>query len=172
MSEEATIEQIIEEDMNKRLKHIDDEYRTLSGNVDWFAFETRIRQIIFEFLEPSTKRIVETKNTIESVINQNEFLRRRVDELEFILHKSHKRNLVHDNLDKRITKIEEKMTDFTHEIANEMENVKFHQNLNREKITIIEQNYEAVSRKWEDIMERSLKLKSELSREINLRVIY
>ena len=86
-------------------------------------------------------------NSIEAVSSQNDFLRRRIDELEFILHKSHKRNLISDSLEKRITKIEEKMADFTHEIINDLDSVKFQQNLIREKVIMNEQNFEGVSRK-------------------------
>ena len=60
MTEHLSIEKIIEEDM-KKSSHIEEDFHTISGNIDWFAFETRIRQIIYEFLEPSAKRIVEAK---------------------------------------------------------------------------------------------------------------
>lgn len=104
-------------------------------------------------------------------MNQNDLLRRRIDELEFILHKSHKRNLISDILDKRIAKIEEKMGDFTHEIINDVESVKFQQNLLQEKVSMNETNIEAALRKCEDNVEKLFKMKSDVTREVNLRVI-
>ena len=64
-----------------------------------------------------TKRMLDTKDTVDKVANQNEFLRRRVDELEFILHKSHKRNLVFDDLDKRLLALENRVHTFSIDIS-------------------------------------------------------
>jgi hypothetical protein len=53
--------------------------------------------------------MVDTKELFEKATTQNEYLKRRIEEVEFILHKSHKRNLVYDDLDKRLGALEYKV---------------------------------------------------------------
>jgi len=79
-----------------------DEKKVNSQNMDWFAFETRIRKVLHELLEPTAERSMKTKESMEEVRTQNEFLTRKVEELEFILHKSHKRSTLFDNVNKRL----------------------------------------------------------------------
>ena len=88
--------------------------------------------------------MLDTKDTVDKVANQNEFLRRRVDELEFILHKSHKRNLVFDDLDKRLLALENRVHTFSIDISNNLESMKFHHSLTNEKVYTMEQFQEVI----------------------------
>lgn len=66
--------------MNKSMTFNEDNFKNLSigDSIDWFGFENRVRQLIHVILEPTTKRIVDTKDLVEKMNIQNEFLRRRI----------------------------------------------------------------------------------------------
>lgn len=51
----------------------------------------------------------ETKETISKTNSQNDYLKRRLEEVEFIIHKSHKRNFIFQDIEKRLTALESKV---------------------------------------------------------------
>lgn len=75
---------------------------------------------------------------MEKVTSQNEYLKRRLEELEFILHKSHKRNLVFDDLSKRLGKLEDKVNSHVTYSSTQFEAIKFHNSLIGERVQTLE----------------------------------
>ena len=61
------------------------------GELDWYLFENRIRSIIHQLVEPYALKAINGAESVQVVKRDNEKLKRRVDELEFMLHKSHQR---------------------------------------------------------------------------------
>ena len=120
----------------------DDSYNNLSNEIDWYGFENRIRKLLHQITEPTIKRMVDTKDMVDKVGTQNEYLSRRIDELEFIMHKSHKRNLVFDDYNKRLIKLEEKQHSTLIEYSSNFESIKSQNILTNEKLQYLEQNFE------------------------------
>ena len=60
-------------------------------NPDWFAFETRIRKMMIQMIEPMMKRSIREKEVLNDMRKQNDLIKRKVDECEFIIHKAQKK---------------------------------------------------------------------------------
>lgn len=116
-----------------------DEKKVTSSNLDWFAFETRIRKVLHELLEPTAERSVKTKEHVEEVKTQNEFLTRKIEELEFILHKSHKRSTLFDNVNKRLIESDAERKMLEVKLKNEIENLHGENGAIKDKINIVDQ---------------------------------
>ena len=143
----------------------DDSYNNLSNDIDWYGFENRIRKLLHQITEPTIKRMVDTKDMVDKVSTQNEYLSRRVDELEFIMHKSHKRNIVFDDFNKRLSKLEDRQHSTLIEYSSNFETIKFQNNLTGEKIQYLEQNFENLNHRVEDLVEKLQKSRLENTRE-------
>ncbi len=61
------------------------------GDLDWFDFETRMRKLISELLEPTVLRTQDDKNQIVLLRKMNETLKKRMDDGEFMQAKAFKR---------------------------------------------------------------------------------
>ena len=57
-------------------------------NPDWFAFETRIRKLLVQMIEPISKRSINDKEIIAEMKKANDLVRKKVDECEFVIHKT------------------------------------------------------------------------------------
>ena len=55
------------------------------SNGELFAFETRIRQMVTELIEPCVKRSLSERDLILVIQKQTEIMQRKVDECEFIV---------------------------------------------------------------------------------------
>ena len=60
-------------------------------NPDWFSFETRIRKMVTQMLEPCVKRSIQERDILTELKKQNDAIKRKVDECEFIIHKAQKK---------------------------------------------------------------------------------
>jgi len=58
---------------------------------DWFGFETRIRKMVIDIMEPSVKRSIEDREQVIELKKFSEIIKRKVEECEFIIHKAQKR---------------------------------------------------------------------------------
>ena len=96
-------------------------------------------------MEPTSKRITETHDIIDKVRTQNDLLNRRIDELEFILHKSHRSNTLYLDLENRVSHMEDKMKDYRFEISKRVENIHFQVNTYSEKHNALEQNLDMLN---------------------------
>ena len=57
-------------------------------NPDFYAFETRIRAVILEMIDPCVKRSIQERDMIAEVKKQTEIMRKKVDECEFLIQKA------------------------------------------------------------------------------------
>lgn len=115
-----------------------DDKKNKSPDLDWFAFETRIRKVLHELLEPTAERSVKTKETVEEVKSQNEFLTRKIEELEFILHKSHKRSTLFDNINKRLIESDAERKMLEVQMKNDVENLHSENGVIKDRINIMD----------------------------------
>jgi chromosome segregation ATPase len=115
-----------------------DDKKISDANMDWFAFETRIRKVLHELLEPTAERSIKTKENMEEVKTQNDFLTRKVEELEFILHKSHKRSTLFDNVNKRLIESDSERKMLEVKMKNDYENLHTENSMLRDKINILD----------------------------------
>ena len=56
-----------------------------SSELTYLSFETRIRQLVLELIEPLDKNHKDIYLKFAVVLNEHEFLRRRLSEIEFII---------------------------------------------------------------------------------------
>ena len=56
-----------------------------SKEIRWFAFETRIRKLVSEMLEPVQKRSNQTTDDNHHNMKQNNYLEARIDELDMAI---------------------------------------------------------------------------------------
>lgn len=77
--------------------------KTGSAELDWFAFETRVRKLIHELLEPTVKRTIESKENYEEGKRTTERLEKKIRELEYAIYKSDSCPTVFEELHGRIT---------------------------------------------------------------------
>lgn len=81
----------------------------------------------------------ETKDLISRTITQNQNLIRRVDELEFILHKSHRQNLLLSGLETRMEEMEEKLAGSITSNASNFDQIKFQHSVYTDKLQTLQQ---------------------------------
>jgi ABC-type hemin transport system substrate-binding protein len=82
--------------------------------------------------------MVETKDMVEKTNNQNLYLKRRIEEVEFILHKSHKGNFLFQDIEKRLSTLENKVANSISLNSTQFEQIKFHNQLFGERLQILE----------------------------------
>ena len=80
----------------------------------------------------------ETKDLISSTNSQSNYLKRRIEEVEFVMHKSHKRNFLFSDIEKRLGALENKVTSSVTFNSSQFEQIKFHHSLLFEKVQILE----------------------------------
>ena len=90
-------------------------------------------------LEPTAERSVKTKESVEEIKSQNEQLTRKVEELEFILHKSHKRSTLFDNVNKRLIESDSERKMLEVKMKNDVENLHAENGAIKDKIHIVEE---------------------------------
>ena len=61
-----------------------------------------MRKLVQELLEPTTKRSIQDRELYEILNRKYEEDRKRIDEIEFILHKSQKRQTIFSEIEKKI----------------------------------------------------------------------
>ena len=103
-------------------------------NVNWFLFENRIRKMVIELLEPIVKRSNDDREVVLGIKMLSETQKRKLDELEYLTHKSQKRLGSLDMVTKRINEFDiekKKLEEVKHA---EMEHVSMGIDLLKEKI--------------------------------------
>lgn len=78
-------------------------------NTDFFAFETRMRQTVMDLVEPCVKRSIQERDIILEIKRQNDIMKKKVDEIEFIMQKAQKKTSTTDDLAKQIAQLEFKI---------------------------------------------------------------
>lgn len=133
-----------------------------SESLDWFAFETRIRKVLYELLEPTADRSIQAKEAVEKIKSENEFLIRKIEELEFILHKSHKRSTLFDNVNKRLIESDSERKMLEVKIKNDFNNVHAESGAIKDKITILEEEISNLVNRVNECNVEDVKLQNKL----------
>jgi len=71
----------------------------------WFEYETRLRKLVEELLEPTVKRSREEREMYEVLSKKHEGLLKRVEDLEFTSHRTQKRQTVFEDIFRRISEL-------------------------------------------------------------------
>ena len=121
-------------------------------------------------MEPTSQRMTKTRDEIERVRKQNDILLRRVDEMEFILHKSHKQNTLYRDLEDRVSTVEDKMKDFKYEVSKKVEHMQFQTNTYQEKHTALGRNLDMLNGRCDDMDVKVLKSKNEVTVQLNAKI--
>lgn len=66
------------ESKNKQLMHIE-----MAHDIDWFDFETRMRKLIHEMIEPTVRKVNEDRDKVFKLKNGLDLQRKKLDDLEF-----------------------------------------------------------------------------------------
>ena len=77
-----------------------------NAELDWFSFETRVRKLIQDLVEPVSKRAVEAKESSDTLRKSNDNLKRKVEEIEFVVHKSQKKSTIFEDINNKFTKMD------------------------------------------------------------------
>jgi len=71
----------------------------------WFDYETRLRKLIEEILEPTVKRSKEERELFDILSKKNESLTKRVEDLEFMSQRTQKRQTSFEDIFKRLNEL-------------------------------------------------------------------
>lgn len=74
--------------------------------IEWFAFENRVRDIVRDILEPYAVRSIDLQETVQTLNDSYNKYKRKQDEMEFVMHKRSHRNSGIDELNKKLFDIE------------------------------------------------------------------
>lgn len=77
-----------------------------TAEVDWFDFETRMRRIIQELLDPTIRRSLEDKEIVNSLKKSLDLQKRKIEEIEFVIHKTQKRTTIFEEINKKMVEME------------------------------------------------------------------
>jgi hypothetical protein len=74
--------------------------------MDWFAFENRVREIVRDILEPYAIRSIDIGESLTTLSESHDKFKRKQDEMEFVMHKRNHKNSGIDELNKKLFDIE------------------------------------------------------------------
>lgn len=74
-------------------------------SVDWYTLETNVRKLVLEYIEPTVKLAKVQELEMQGVSEQQRRLITKIDELEFVMQKTHKRAVSLDMMDRQIKDI-------------------------------------------------------------------
>jgi hypothetical protein len=77
-----------------------------ASELDWFDFETRMRDVIHELVEPIVKKAAEDREKMLSLQRGQENDGKRIDQLESAVLKKGRKNTVFDEINQRFIDIE------------------------------------------------------------------
>ena len=149
----------------------DTEYtKKAKENIDWFKFETRIRRVILELLEPTANRSRELESNLSNTSKIVNSLRRKQDEQDFAMEKLREKNLGQDDLIEKIGVIDQfariSETKCLNEIANMIQNMdilkeklRIDKAENEEHVQTIKSHDESIAKLHENIV----KIKADMS---------
>jgi len=90
----------------------------------WFEYETRLRKLVEELLEPTVKRSREEREMYEVLSKKHEGLLKRVEDLEFTSHRTQKRQTVFEDIFRRISELDQTRKADEKVLMDHIQNVK------------------------------------------------
>lgn len=76
-----------------------------SADLMWLNYETRLRKLMTELLQPTIKRSREDRELYDTLVKKSEILTRRIEELETITHRAENKQTIFDDIFTRINNI-------------------------------------------------------------------
>ncbi|CDW83857.1 UNKNOWN [Stylonychia lemnae] len=73
-----------------------------ANEIDWFGFQTQLRKIVYELVEPTVKRALTSENQIYFLQEENAQVRKKLDELEYVFQKAQKKAVSNDDITRKI----------------------------------------------------------------------
>ena len=74
--------------------------------MDWFIFENRVREIVRDILDPYAIKSIDIQESIKMLSDSHDKFKRKQEEMEFLMHKSHHRTGGIDELNKKLFDLE------------------------------------------------------------------
>lgn len=107
--------------------------------MDWFAFENRVREIIKDILEPYAIKSIDVQENIKVLSDNYDKFKRKQDEMEFVMHKRNHRNSGIDELNKKLFDIENERKVREARNMQQIENLKVQLEATQDRMTQIEE---------------------------------
>ncbi len=76
-----------------------------SADLVWVNYETRLRKLMQELLQPTVKRSREDREMYDSLVKKYDFLHKRVETLEFVTNKTDNQQTIFDDIFMKITNL-------------------------------------------------------------------
>ncbi|CDW76060.1 UNKNOWN [Stylonychia lemnae] len=109
------------------------------NNPNWFAFETRVRKMVIQMLEPQIKRSIQDKEIIQQMQKHHDIIKRKIDECEFVIHKAQKKTAAQEDVHKKIEFNETKQKVYEIKVKENIDKLYHQQEVLQEKVDIVEQ---------------------------------
>lgn len=145
-----------------------------NNELDWFAFETRIMKLIQGLVEPINKRSLDAKEASDAQTKMNDILKRKVEELEFITHKSQKKSVIFEEINNKLTKlevnqrgIEQQLDEEVSALSGKLEFTKGQIRSNREETGAVEKKIDETRNEISLIHESLLRIKEEIISQVS-----
>lgn len=70
--------------------------------IDWFNFETKMRGVVSELIEPLISREIEDRENIVQMKRVNDNYKTRIEDLEYQVNKTRKKETLFDEIQRKI----------------------------------------------------------------------
>ncbi|CDW89758.1 UNKNOWN [Stylonychia lemnae] len=111
-------------------------------DVQWFVFETRIRKIIKELLEPTVRKQKDQKMNIDQFHMSLDMQKRKLDEHDFVIQKMQKRTASFEDFQKKIHELDTERKILESKLSLEISNVRALNGAQGEKIRLCSSDIE------------------------------
>ena len=78
-----------------------DSHTFYEENPEWFAFETRLRDMMLAMIEPIIRKSLHDTTHVAKVMNNQDYQKGKVDEFEFLVQKVMKKQTFQDDMQKK-----------------------------------------------------------------------
>mmetsp|Transcript_7828 Transcript_7828/g.7298 ORF Transcript_7828/g.7298 Transcript_7828/m.7298 type:complete len:88 (+) Transcript_7828:50-313(+) len=78
----------------------------MTKNIDWFDFETRMRKLVFEMLEPVVRKVNEDRDKMFKIKNDSDIHKKQIEDLEFAIMKTDNKTNVFEDIFRTLTRLE------------------------------------------------------------------
>mmetsp|Transcript_28914 Transcript_28914/g.25575 ORF Transcript_28914/g.25575 Transcript_28914/m.25575 type:complete len:362 (+) Transcript_28914:11-1096(+) len=146
-------------DQEKRLKR-NEERDPANDKLDWFNFETRIRKLIHELMEPTVVTGVKAQESITRFHTRSQNIEERLEKLETELWQTEKQNTAYHTIDQRINDHDALIEQLESRIQQEVGNL-----IKSDKE--IKDSVKIVSFEMEEVLRKSDKIKEEIGQTNN-----
>ena len=94
--------------------------------LDWFEFETKMRKLIHELIEPTLRRAQEDREAVESIKRMTIDHGKRLEPIEIALYMSKSKHSLFEDMNMRIAEVEAERLKTAHDLRAEMEDLRIY----------------------------------------------